>query len=228
MLFSQTTPDEHSMTPPLSRWPVLIILPPLAKLQLVWRRLCDVVRFPSCLFEHTSVYHPSISLVVNIRFVHTFFHPLKLLYICDQNCMVFKSDWNSTAWMSCLVRRADPLFLCPASLLPSFLPPLLRPICLASFFLPCLTSFTVPRFYPPSLSPHRPSSISPLHPGGSGRDAKQAAPTLVIFYFSIWWPLVSYSVCQPLPRQGSNEESPEKLFLLRSSIRRLKPPDCFV
>ena len=53
MLISQTTPDEHPPTPPPCRWPAHITLPTLAKFQLVWRRLCDVVLFRSCLFEYT-------------------------------------------------------------------------------------------------------------------------------------------------------------------------------
>ena len=49
----ETIPDEHPVTPPPSRWPALTTLPHLAKFQLVWRRLCVVVLFASCLFEHT-------------------------------------------------------------------------------------------------------------------------------------------------------------------------------
>ena len=66
LLISQTAPDEHPPTPPPCRWPALITLPTLAKLQLVWGRLCDVVLFLSCLVEHTltAVAHPSsISLL---------------------------------------------------------------------------------------------------------------------------------------------------------------------
>ena len=39
--------------PSPSWWPALITLPTLAKFPLVWRRLCDVMLFPSCLVEHT-------------------------------------------------------------------------------------------------------------------------------------------------------------------------------
>ena len=46
-------PDEHPPTPPPSRWSALITLPTLAKFHLVWRRVCVVMLFPSCLFEHT-------------------------------------------------------------------------------------------------------------------------------------------------------------------------------
>ena len=54
MLISQTTPEEYPSMPPPCRWPALITLPNIAKFQLAWRRLCDVVLFrSSCLFEHT-------------------------------------------------------------------------------------------------------------------------------------------------------------------------------
>ena len=54
MLISQTTPDNHPPTPPPCRWPPLITSPTLAKLQLVSRRLCDVVLIrSSCVFEYT-------------------------------------------------------------------------------------------------------------------------------------------------------------------------------
>ena len=54
MLISQTTPEEYPSSPPPCRWPALITLPNIAKFQLAWRRLCDVVLFrSSCLFEHT-------------------------------------------------------------------------------------------------------------------------------------------------------------------------------
>ena len=33
----------HPPTPPPSRWPALIGLPPLARFQLVWRRLCEAL-----------------------------------------------------------------------------------------------------------------------------------------------------------------------------------------
>ena len=49
-----TIPEEHPPTPTPCRWPALITLPSLAKLQLAWRRLCDVLLVrSSCLFEHT-------------------------------------------------------------------------------------------------------------------------------------------------------------------------------
>ena len=54
MLISQTTPDEHPPTPQPNRWPALTTLPNVASFQLVWRRVCDVVMFPSSyLFERT-------------------------------------------------------------------------------------------------------------------------------------------------------------------------------
>ena len=71
MLLSQTTPDEHPPTPPLCRWPA-ITLPTLAKFQLVWRCLCDVVLCcsppPASSSKplRPSVCYPSMSQVVNI------------------------------------------------------------------------------------------------------------------------------------------------------------------
>ena len=54
MLISQTSPDKLPPTPPPCRWQTLITLPTLAKVQLVWRRLCGVVLFHSSgLFKHT-------------------------------------------------------------------------------------------------------------------------------------------------------------------------------
>ena len=39
----------HPQTPPPSRWPALITLPPLTKFQLVWRRLCEALLSSSSL-----------------------------------------------------------------------------------------------------------------------------------------------------------------------------------
>lgn len=50
----ETMADEHTPTPPPSRWASLIMVPTLVEVELVWRgRLCDVVLVPSCLGEHT-------------------------------------------------------------------------------------------------------------------------------------------------------------------------------
>ena len=106
-----------------------------------------------------SVYHPSIRLVVNKGYIRAFYDFLNVLF--DPTCIVLKSGWNSTARMPRLLRRADPLFLPPPRLASYVLPFLVRPICLASSFLPCLTSSALSRFHPPCLLPHRSSSISP-------------------------------------------------------------------
>ena len=54
MLISQTMPDEHPPTPLPCRWLALVTLRTLAKVQLVWRRICGVVLSRSSwLFEHT-------------------------------------------------------------------------------------------------------------------------------------------------------------------------------
>ena len=87
MLISQTTPDEHPPTPPPCRWPALIALPNLAKFQIVWRRLCDVLFRSSCLFEHTLTAVcalPEYQSVVNILCTKTFRDHLDVLYIPNQ------------------------------------------------------------------------------------------------------------------------------------------------
>ena len=47
----------HAPTPPPSRWPALTTLLPLAKLQLVWRRLCQALRSSSYL---SGQKHPAL------------------------------------------------------------------------------------------------------------------------------------------------------------------------
>ena len=101
MLFSQTIPDEHPPTPLASRWPALITLPHLAKFQLVWRRLCDIVMFvpPASSLStplRPSVYNASISLIVNMIYIRTFGDHIHVLYIFDHTRIVLKSDWSST------------------------------------------------------------------------------------------------------------------------------------
>ena len=68
-----------------------------------------------------SVNYPSISLILIIRCIRTFSGHLNVLHIFGQTCIVLKSGWSPAARMPRLVRRADPLFLRPASLPPSFL-----------------------------------------------------------------------------------------------------------
>ena len=134
-MFYHTTPDERPLTPPPCRWPALITLPTLSKFQLVWRHLCDVVLFPSCLVKHGPT---DASLLIEYRFKSLELHPLLFSF----------------------VRRAEPLFLAPPCFASSLLLFLVRPLCLASSFLPCLTSSALTRFLPPSLPPPRPSFIS--------------------------------------------------------------------
>ena len=62
-----------------------------------------------------SVCYPSISLVVNIMYIRTFFDHLNALYIFDPNCIVLKSGWSSTA-------RMQRLIVSPPSLAPSHRP----------------------------------------------------------------------------------------------------------
>ena len=133
ILFSQTTPDEHPPTPPPSWWPALFTLPTLAKFQLVWRRLCGVVLFASCLVKY--------------GFTDA---PLWIEY-CFQVTRVAPSTLH-------LRSRGRPS-LPPPCVASSFLPLLLRPRCLASSFLHCLTS-SIP-VYPtllPQSSVHPPAS----------------------------------------------------------------------
>ena len=47
----------HPPTPPPSRWPALTTLPPLAKFQVVWRRLCEALLSSSSLAGQK---HPSL------------------------------------------------------------------------------------------------------------------------------------------------------------------------
>ena len=60
-MFSQTAPDEHPPMPPPCRWPAVTTSPTLAKFQLVWRRFCDVVVFPSSLIRHSLTTVSSIN-----------------------------------------------------------------------------------------------------------------------------------------------------------------------
>ena len=134
-------PDAHPPTPPPSRWPALITLPTLTKFQLGWRRLCDVALFPSCLIN-TAFPMPCI---------------IRVSFASRSSCTLYSSSSFEGPTLSS--------FLHPDSLPPSFPSSLLllflRPLCLASPFLPCLTSSALPRFLPPSLPSLRPSSISP-------------------------------------------------------------------
>ena len=188
-------PDKHTGTPPPSRWLALLIYLPSPSFSSFGAAclMCCFRPASSSTPLGSYVYYPSVSLVVTVRYIRAFCDHMKFLYIFDQTSIVLTSGWNSTARIPRLVRRADPLFLPPPCLTSSFLPFLLRAICLASF-LPGLTSSALPCFHPPSLQPHRPSSISSLHPGGSGRVAKQAARTSFSFDFKYKMPLVSYTV----------------------------------
>ena len=217
--------------PPPSQWPALITLPPPRQ---VSARLAPPVML--CCFPpassstplRQSVHYPSITLVVNIRYISIFCNRLKLLHIFDQTCIVLKSDWNSAARVPRLVRRADTIFLPRPCLALYFLSFLLRHICLASSFLHCLTSSALPRFHLPSLPPHRPSSIFALHAGGSGRVAKQAARTSFSFDLSIICPLVSYAMCVNHCLEKVQVKNIRRVFSLDLCIRRLKPSKYFI
>ena len=89
MLTSQTTPDEHTLTPPPCRWPALVTLPTLDKFQLVWCRLCDVLFCSSCLFEHTPTAVCALPEYQSCRkysiYIQTFCDYLNVPYIVDQS-----------------------------------------------------------------------------------------------------------------------------------------------
>ena len=98
-----------------------------------------------------SVNYPSISLVVNMKCIRTFCDHQQELYIFDQTGIVLKSGWNSTARIPRLVRRADSLFLRPASLPTSS--------SLPRFLLPPRPHFLRPASLPPSFSSTPPSIL---------------------------------------------------------------------
>ena len=62
----QTMPDEHPPMPPPSRWLAFITLPPLAKFQLVWRRLCGALLSSSSLARQA---YPSLLSRVCLTYV---------------------------------------------------------------------------------------------------------------------------------------------------------------
>ena len=98
MLTSQRTPDEHPPPPPPCRWPDLITLPTLAKFQLVWRRLCDVLFRSSCLFEHPYGRLCTTRVSVVIMRIQTVCDHLNILHISTrQTCTGLESGRSSTA-----------------------------------------------------------------------------------------------------------------------------------
>ena len=93
------------------------------------------------------------------------------------------SSFDGTCVMWCCLPPASSSSpLRPSVYYPSILRPFFPPSSsLPRFLLPPLPHFLRPASLPPSLPPHCPSSISPLHPGGSGRVAKHAARMLFPF-----------------------------------------------
>ena len=67
---SPLSPSYPPMPPP-SRWSALITLPPLAKFQLVWHRLCEALLTSSSLAgqKHPSLLSRLVCNVGNIKFV---------------------------------------------------------------------------------------------------------------------------------------------------------------
>ena len=87
--FSQTTPDEHSLTPPPCRWPALITLrTPKFHSSFGAASVMMYVLFRSfCLFErhpYAYVCHPRIGVVVNIICIRIFCDHINALHIFDQ------------------------------------------------------------------------------------------------------------------------------------------------
>ena len=121
IFFSQTMPDEHPPTLPPSRWPALITLPTLAKFQLVWRRLCDVVLLPSCLVKHSLT---DASLLIEYRFQVPRVAPSTLqLRSRGRPSLPFSALSLLPSLSSALPRFLIlplPHFLCPGLLPPSF------------------------------------------------------------------------------------------------------------
>ena len=116
MLFSQTTPEKRPPTPPPSRWTTLVTLPHLAKFQVVWRRLCDVVLFASSFFDHTitavcvqRVYLSGRKYIC----IRTLCEDLNVFDIFDKTYIVLKSGWGSPARMPRLVVSPPSLSLSP-------------------------------------------------------------------------------------------------------------------
>ena len=108
----------------------------------------------------------------------------------------------------------------PSSALPRLLliPFLLRPLCLASPFLPCLTSCALLRFLPPSRRP--PSSSSHL-PSPFGSKCKASSWYQVCNFHlisSIICPLVSYTVCVNHSFGKSHTRNHRRTFFLSISM----------
>ena len=114
VFFSKTMPDDLPPTPLPCRWPALVTLPTLAKVQLILAPpvMCCFPPASSSTPLWPSVCYPSISLVVSIMYIRIFCHQLSALYSFDSTCIVLKSGWSSTA-------RITRLVVSPPSLSPS-------------------------------------------------------------------------------------------------------------
>ena len=176
-----------------------------------------------------SVYYPSINLVVNIRFIRRFCDHLSI-YIFSTILLSFWSQ-AGTLRRECHDSFEGPTSSLPSSALPRFLVPSFPPSSyLPRFILPPLPQFLRPASLPPSFSSTPPSIRhvrSPSRRFGSSCKASSSYVIFLWFKYKVPTRLV-HSVCRPLPRKSSNEESPEKLFSLYSSIRRLKPSKYFI
>ena len=115
MWFSQTTPEEHSPTPPPCRWPARTPLRTLTKFSSF-----GAVSVMLCCFTppayssaplRSSVCYPSIGLVVNIIYIRIFCGHISVFHNFDQNCIVLKSGWSSTS-TTARMPASSLVFLC--------------------------------------------------------------------------------------------------------------------
>ena len=126
--------------------------------------------------------------------------------------IVFKSPELRS--LSALQLRSKGRSSLPSSVLPRFLPLpfVLRPLCLASSFLPCLISSALPRFLPPFLRPPRASSHLPSRFGSKCKSSGWYQICHFHLMLSVRCPLVSYAVCQPQPRKNRTMNYQRKYF----------------
>ena len=175
-----------------------------------------------------SVPYPSVGLVVTAIHIRTFCDHFNTVFIFEPTGIGLSHTGpvrrECRTWFEGSTLFS---FFCPASLPPSILSAFVRfaslpPSSPASLAPPCLGSTHL--LLLPTV--HSPSSLS--IPAVRVEVEKQSALTSFSFHLCTRCLLVTYSVCQPLPRKISNEECPEKLFSFDLSIRRLKPSECVV
>ena len=96
------------------RWPALFTLSALAKFQLIWRRRCDAVLFPSCLVKHGLTDAPlRCTLYSSASFEGSTLSPFALPRFLPPYLPPLSS-------LARFLLPSLPHFLCPGSLPPSF------------------------------------------------------------------------------------------------------------